>query len=134
MKVIESKVYSADEVDDRLAPIIAEIRSVYEPEKVILFGSAAHGLPWHDLDLLVSAETKDTFYERLLKIAGAFAKRQHTPNDIVVITPDELQKGIAEDRFFLVEEVLKKGRTVYEGDRSKRVAEDRQGRYDVGSR
>ncbi|HXF50726.1 MAG TPA: nucleotidyltransferase domain-containing protein [Dehalococcoidia bacterium] len=106
--------YRPEEVDRHLAPILDAIRSVYEPERVILYGSAAQGRPWRDLDLLVIAETQDRFYERLRKLASPLAAIRHVPTDIVVLTPRELEKALREERFFVAEEILQKGKTVYE--------------------
>lgn len=114
--IIERKVYSQDQLPEKLDEIIRDIRTVYEPNTVILYGSAAHGLPWHDLDLLVVVETNDPYYERVRKIARA--KQSWTATDIMVVTPGELQLAIDENRFFVVQEILKKGKTVYGRGRS----------------
>lgn len=128
------RLFSPSQLDENLTPIIAAILSVYDPVQITLFGSAAQGMPWHDLDLLVVAETKDTFYERLLKIAQVFAKGKYAPNDIVVVTPAELQKSLAENRLFVQKEMIEKGRVVYGRHRGSRVAEARPRGHDVGSR
>jgi len=112
IEIVERRTYAPEELADKLSPIIDDICSVYQPERIILFGSAAQGSPWHDLDLMVVAKTEDRFFDRLKKIA--LAKRSWIPADIMVFTPDELRQAIQEDRVFIVEEVLKKGKTVYE--------------------
>src|SRR5207248_1365448 len=65
-----------------------------------------------DLDLLVIAQTSDPVLRRAGKIrrANDFA----VPVDFFVYTPDELNEGLSENRFFLTEEMLRKGRVVYE--------------------
>ncbi len=123
MRTIERRNYRPEDLSDKLAPIIDAIRSVYEPERIILFGSAAEGGQWHDLDLLVVAKTEDRFFERLKKIA--LALDTWTPTDILVLTPDELEVRIKENRFFLVDEILKKGRIVYEGRRRAKLDQKR---------
>ena len=114
VKIIERRTYSPEELADKLSPVIDDICSVYQPERIILFGSAAQGSTWHDLDLIVIAKTEDRFFDRLKKIA--LAKRSWVPADIMVFTPDELRQAVEDDRVFIVEEVLKKGKTVYERD------------------
>lgn len=107
--------YTPEEVDRHLAPVLDAIRSVYEPERAILYGSAAQGRPWRDLDLLVIAHTEDRFYQRLRKLARAI--HSWTPADIVVLTPEEFARQVREDRCFLVDEILGKGKVVYERSR-----------------
>jgi len=123
MRTIERKTYRSEELAEKLAPIIDAIRSAYEPERIILFGSAAEGGEWHDLDLLVVAKTEDKFFERLKKVA--LALNTWTPTDILVLTPQELEARIRENRFFLVEEILKKGRIVYERRRRPKLDQKR---------
>ncbi|HXH23316.1 MAG TPA: nucleotidyltransferase domain-containing protein [Dehalococcoidia bacterium] len=115
----DRKVHEPGELDSALKAVVDDILAVYDAEKVILYGSAAEGRPWHDLDLLVIAETSDRFPERLKKVA--LAKSYWTPADILVLTPDELDEAVAENRYFIVEEVLKKGTTVYDRPGSKRL-------------
>ena len=123
MRTIERRRYGAEELPQKLERVIKAIRSVYEPERIILFGSAAGGGEWHDLDLLVVAETEDRFFERLKKIA--LALDTWTPTDILILTPEELRVRIQENRFFLVEEILKKGRVVYERRRHPKLVQKR---------
>jgi predicted nucleotidyltransferase len=120
MNVTERRLYQPEELQERLKPVLEDIRAVYEPERVILFGSAAQGIPWHDLDLLVVAETEDRFPDRLKKIA--LAKTYWTVSDILVLTPAELQEAIEENGVFVVEEVLNKGKVVYERSRPGHMA------------
>jgi predicted nucleotidyltransferase len=120
MTSVEPKRHAPEELPERLREAIDEIRSVYQPERIILFGSAAQGLPWYDLDLLVVAETDDDVGERWLKLAHA--KKTWIPSDVLVFTPDEFQKAIDEDRFFITEEIIKKGKTIYERGRRRDLA------------
>jgi predicted nucleotidyltransferase len=115
LKTIERHAYQPEELSARLTPVIDAIRSVYEPDQIILFGTAACGQPWHDLDLLVVARTEDDFFDRVKKVA--LALKTWIPTDIFVLTPEELEAGKERNRYFLVEEILKKGRVVYEGGR-----------------
>ncbi len=124
MRAVAPYTHSHEELDDCLSDALERIRSVYEPERVILYGSAAAGGRWHDLDLLVIAATQDRFYERLRKVA--LSLNSWTPTDIIVLTPDEFGTQVAEDRYFLIEEILKKGKTVYERRRRSKVADERQ--------
>jgi len=113
MTIFERKTYRHEELPARLASILATIRSVYEPERIILYGSAAQGGDWHDLDLVVIADTKDGFFERLQHVRHGLAAIEHVASDILVYTPDEVERAAEENRFFLIEEVLRKGKVVY---------------------
>ncbi|HEY7268306.1 MAG TPA: HEPN domain-containing protein [Dehalococcoidia bacterium] len=112
-------LYGAAELDATLGPVISLISTVYEPEEVVLFGSAAQDRPWHDLDLMVVTDTEDEVLERQHKVRVALRQPGLPPVDVFVYTPDEVRTQIRENRFFLVEEVLGKGRRVV----------DRHGRF-----
>lgn len=93
--------------------IIVSLKA-YDPEKIILFGSAVRG-KFHedsDIDLLVIKETDEPWWPRQLRVTKMY--RGWVPTDIFVVTPRELDKAIAENRFFVVEEILKKGKVIYE--------------------
>lgn len=83
------------------------------PEKVIVFGSLATGdiHAWSDIDLLVVELTDLPFIQRLHQIRELLQPTIAT--DILVYTPEELEKMRLE-RPFVREEILKKGRIVYE--------------------
>ena len=94
-----------------------EVASVeLDAEKVILFGSFARGRAegtheWTDLDLIVVAETKLPFHQRIRQLLERV--RPKVGADVFVYTPAEWERMISE-RPFIREEVLKKGRVVYE--------------------
>ena len=100
--------------DGELATIVQRLVQRYRPEKIILFGSAAAGTADadSDIDLLVIKQTDDGYFDRLAKVRCLLDTWQ--PLDIFVLTPRELRKAVSENRYFVVEEVLKKGRVVYE--------------------
>lgn len=87
----------------------------YEPEKIILFGSAARGDTdeYSDIDLIVVKKTDQRFIQRLVEVT-AFLPRDLTVNvDALVYTPDELKALIEEGRPF-IEQALKEGIVLYE--------------------
>jgi predicted nucleotidyltransferase len=59
VNLTERRKYTQAELPAMLQTVIDTIRSVYEPEHVILYGSAGRGEDWHDIDLLVIVETED---------------------------------------------------------------------------
>lgn len=97
-----------------------EIASVeFEAELIILFGSLARALEsgeevlgeWSDLDLVVVTETERPFYERIKQLIKCVQPRIGV--DVPVYTPSEW-KRMKSERLFVKNEVLKKGRIVYE--------------------
>jgi predicted nucleotidyltransferase len=87
----------------------------YQPEKIILFGSAARGDTdeYSDIDLIVVKKTDQRFVQRLVEVM-AFVPRDLTVNvDALVYTPDELKAMIEEGRPF-IEQALKDGIVLYE--------------------
>ena len=98
--------------EETLREIVQRIAEAVQPEKVILFGSAARGEmgPDSDVDLLVvkpcanRRETATAIY-RNLRGVGA-------PIDIVVVTPEDIER----DRNtigYIIRPALREGRVVY---------------------
>lgn len=86
----------------------------YDPEKIILFGSAVNG-KFHadsDVDVLVIKNTRESYWKRQIKATLLY--RGWIPTDIFVMTPNEVDRAQKENRFFITEEILKKGKVVYE--------------------
>lgn len=84
----------------------------YQPEKIILFGSAAAGKfsKYSDLDILVIKNTKDTFWERQKKIANLL--KINCEVDAFVLTPKEVEAAIADFQPFIYD-IIHSGRTIY---------------------
>ena len=109
--------------ESRLKQLDAEVKRFIEvasveldAEKVILFGSFARERAegtheWTDLDLIVVAESKLPFHQRIRQLLER--ARPKVGVDVFVYTPAEWERMISERPFFK-EEVLEKGRVVYE--------------------
>ena len=101
-----------------LAEDIAYVRDrivrAYRPEKIILFGSAASGDARQDsdLDLLIIKHTRKPYFQRIREVNHAIHIWRST--DIAVLTPEELERGVSQNRFFLTREVLAKGKVIYD--------------------
>ncbi len=98
---------------EKLDEIVRRIVEAVDPEKIILFGSAARGEagPHSDLDLLVVTEGGDRWgvaakvYERLAGVG--------VPVDAVLVTPADLERY--RDSLGLVyRPALAEGRIVYD--------------------
>ncbi|MCB4755447.1 MAG: nucleotidyltransferase domain-containing protein [Elusimicrobia bacterium] len=86
------------------------------PEKIILFGSYAHGRHNADSDvdflLVVNDRSRKQRHEASMKASSALVPRPF-PVDIVVRSADDIPWRIREGDFFL-EDIMEKGRVLYE--------------------
>ena len=85
----------------------------YRPEKIILFGSHANGIPTpdSDVDLLVIMDTDQSTWDLGVEIS---AMLKHTfPMDIIVRTPQEIARRLKCGDFF-IKDILENGKVLYE--------------------
>lgn len=103
-------IASITEVSDRIV-------QAYHPEQIFLFGSHAYGTPRpdSDVDLLVVMRVEgNPLYkaiEILDRVAPPFAI------DLLIRTPEELQRRLALNDFFL-KDIVTKGRLLYASARA----------------
>jgi predicted nucleotidyltransferase len=85
----------------------------YQPQRVILFGSAARGEADadSDLDVLVIKDTPEPFVQRLEAMARLCPPGVHA--DILVYTPEELRRMIDDGNPFILR-ALDEGKVIYE--------------------
>ena len=104
-------------VADTLPQAVERIVSTLKPEKIILFGSYAHGNPTHDsdVDLLVIMETNGNHKEKHRAVSMLLYPRQF-PVDIIVKTPKEVDEAMigGKDNSFFIREIVKKGKVLYD--------------------
>lgn len=101
------------EFQQEIQRIKDQIVKIYQPEKIILFGSAARGdfTEDSDIDMLVVKETSKPKIDRIKKIL--LSVDYNVPFEPLVYTPSELRKRkLLGDSFIL--EVLNKGKVIYE--------------------
>lgn len=94
--------------------LVQKIVSTYQPEKIIAFGSTASGKADEDsdIDLLVIKETEKPFWERVKEVLSLYDG--YRSFDVSILTPKEAENAPKMGWYFITEEVLKKGRTLYE--------------------
>ena len=82
-------------------------------ERVILFGSFARGEDGaeSDLDLVVVKRTNLPFWKRVSEIRQLLKPR--VAADVIVYTPEEIEQ-MGKDRPFVRDEILGRGRVLYE--------------------
>lgn len=92
------------------------IRERYQPEKIILFGSAARGelRQGSDIDMLIIKDVKGRSYDRMVDVLrlvqNAPPRLPFTP---IVLTRQEYARGLQENRYFF-RQIDKDGRVLYE--------------------
>lgn len=91
------------------------IAAVFHPQRIILFGSHAYGMPTpdSDVDVLVIMHQARRLWMRTTqkiheKVSAGF------PVDVLVRDPDFLRERLLEGDCFL-QEITSKGRVMYEG-------------------
>ena len=98
---------------DKLETVL-EMLKKYHPEKIILFGS--YGTEdedeYSDLDFVVIKNTRKRFLERLID-ASQIIGPDIDKVDVFVYTPEEWKRVVEGENPF-AQEVLKKGKIVYE--------------------
>lgn len=110
-----SKMQEKIDTDPVLKKILDKLITDYQPERVILFGSYAWGLPHEDsdLDLLIIKETEarplDRCYETRMMVSEV---QGTTPVDIFVLTPREMDDRLAVMDPF-VQEIVNRGIELY---------------------
>lgn len=96
-----------------LDDVVARIVDVAQPEKVILFGSAARGGagPNSDLDLLVIKDGADG-----LDLTARIYRRLHGARaavDVIVVSPADVER-FKDSHALVIRSALREGRVVYE--------------------
>lgn len=95
--------------------VVRQIVEKFKPNKIILFGSYAYGIPTQvsDVDLLVVMDS--SIKENRLSITIRRAINYHFGLDLIVKTPKSISSRIEMGDFFL-KEILQKGKVLYEQD------------------
>jgi predicted nucleotidyltransferase len=103
-----------EQLSSALDRILRTLTDEYFPEKVILFGSMAQGSvsEWSDLDIVIVKETPKPFLQRLREVA--LLCRPPAGVDFLVYTPQEFADMVADRNPFIIEEVLGRGKVLYE--------------------
>lgn len=84
-----------------------------QPERIILFGSYPAGEvgEWSDLDMVIVKETEAPFLDRTRDVLALLKPRVGL--DVLVYTPEEFER-LGRERAFMREEILAKGKVIYE--------------------
>lgn len=114
-----------------LADIVARVVRAADPDKIVLFGSAARGTmgPDSDIDLLVVKPGRFNHYRVTVTILRAL-RGKGAPVDVVVVTPEEVER-YRDTHCLVICPALREGKLVYgskasAAQRSARVAGPRK--------
>ena len=101
-------------IQQKLKEITDKIVKEFRPEKIILFGSWAWGIPDKDsdVDLLVIKKTDTPRLERQRELDDLLSPRE-IALDILVYTPEELETGINKHRNLFLEDIMRNGKILY---------------------
>jgi predicted nucleotidyltransferase len=96
-----------------LEQIVQSLKTQYQPEKIILFGSMASASvrEWSDIDLVIVKDTPRPFFERVKEVA--LLCRAPVGVDFLVYTPREFAQMISEKNPFILNEIVRKGKVIY---------------------
>ena len=98
-----------------LQRITKKIVAEYRPEKIILFGSWAWGVPheWSDVDLFIVKDSPKKRREREYELRMKLFGNKFPPMDLLIYTPEELERRVHIGDFF-VHDILDRGTVLYE--------------------
>jgi predicted nucleotidyltransferase len=113
-----------DGTEERKAILTKELKRVvdivikeYLPEKIVLFGSLSDGEvhEWSDIDLVIIKDTPKRFLDRIEEVL--FLVYPKVGLNVVVYTPLEAEEMENRRHYFFVDEIMKKGKVLYERDK-----------------
>lgn len=107
--IVSARLVRMEEIQEKVLAIAEK----FNPDKIILFGSYASGAatPDSDVDLLVIIDTDQPTRDLSVTISLLF--KHSFPMDIIVRTPGEIARRLAEGDFFL-RDIIEKGEVLYE--------------------
>lgn len=103
------------DIQHTLDRLVERLVQVYQPQKVILFGSLAYGEPTpdSDIDLLIIKETTESPLQRRVQVRrGVADPHRQWPFSPLVLTPAELQAHLAQNDPFY-QEIVSRGKVCY---------------------
>ncbi len=100
------------DLEEKIKEITEDLK-VYEPDKIILFGSTVRrdSDQYSDLDIVIIKKTHKRFLERLVEAAKLIRPQLHSI-DVFVYTPQEVERMKEEESFFW-EQIKKNRRIIY---------------------
>ena len=103
---------------EQILALSEEIAREFNPERIILFGSYAYGMPRDDsdIDLLVVLPFNGKSARKALEIMSKINPR--IPLDLIVRTPEQVDERLANNDW-MMRDTIEKGRTLYEANHAR---------------
>ena len=103
-------------VRERIEGLAARIALAFRPERIVLFGSFAHGSPTvdSDVDLLVVMPCSGKPWRKAAEIRSRV--RPEFPLDLLVRTPEQVAERVALGDGFMLD-IVNRGKVLYEAPR-----------------
>jgi predicted nucleotidyltransferase len=97
---------------EQILALSGEIAREFKPERIILFGSYAYGVPGEDsdIDILVVLPFTGKPTRKALEIVSKI--QPMIPLDLLVRTPEQVSERVANNDWLMLD-VMEKGRTLY---------------------
>ncbi|MGQ9696299.1 MAG: nucleotidyltransferase domain-containing protein [Thermodesulfobacteriota bacterium] len=98
-----------------ISRIVEKIKTEYQPERIILFGSYAWGNPTKDsdIDLLIVKKVNQKHRQRMLTVRKILSEENALAGiDILVYTQEEISQRLEIGDSF-ISQILKKGKVLY---------------------
>src|SRR5689334_7193856 len=102
-------------IGEDIRALCGKIAREFNPDKIVLFGSHAHGRPrWDsDVDLLVIMPFKGSSHLQAVKIRSRIEPQIAV--DLLVRTPQQISRRLAMGDSFM-REILERGKIIYEAN------------------
>ena len=103
------------DVQEHIKYLCKQIVEKFRPQKIILFGSYAYGIPTSDsdIDLLVVMPFNGRVHEQAVKIRRGLDST--LPLDLLVRTPEQVRERVEMEDFFM-REIVEQGKILYEAN------------------
>ena len=98
-----------------ISNIVKRLKNKYQPQGIILFGSAVRGelKEGSDIDFLVVKNSRKPAHKRIIDIFLSLrGLDREYPLDFIVLTPNELKQRVELGDFF-VKDILAEGKLLY---------------------
>ena len=102
------------EIQDILNRIVERITGKFDPDKIVLFGSYAHGNPTtdSDADLLIIMRVSGSKRRQAVEI-DFLLQGIPIPTDIIVVSPEEVARS-CDCPGTIINEAIREGKVLYE--------------------
>ncbi len=99
--------------ENKIKEVAEKIGKKFQPEKIILFGSWAWGNPndQSDVDLCIIQDTEQSIRE-VGRAIDDFVFPRPFPLDVIVYTPEQVERALAKGDFFITA-IVSKGKVLY---------------------